>query len=408
MEQTNEGSGALAGIRVIDLSRVLGGPYCTQTLGDHGAEVIKVEPPMGDETREWGPPFEQDASGRTVSSSYFRGVNRNKRGIALDLRKPEAREVLFRLLTRADVLIENFKIGTMEKWGLGYQDVLQRRFPKLIHCRISGFGADGPYGGYPGYDAVAQAMAGLFSINGTPGSGPTRFGSPVVDMVAGLHAVIGISMALIERVRSGRGQFIETTLYDTGVSLLHPHAANWFMSGKLPELIGNAHPNIAPYDLFPTKTRAVFLGIGNDGQFRKATDILGCPELADDPRFKTNGVRNENRQALTEALRQQFAKWDGEMLCRKLLEAGVPAGPANNVAQVLTDAHTLQRQMVVELDGYRGIGIPIKLERTPGAVRRLPPGFAADTREVLREVGYSGTEIDALVAAGAAVMERRS
>ncbi len=400
--------GALAGIRVIDLSRVLGGPYCTQILGDHGADVIKVEPPMGDETREWGPPFEKDESGRPVSSSYFIGVNRNKRSVALDLRTPEARAVVFRLLERADVLIENFKTGTLEKWNMGYEPVLRERFPRLIHCRISGFGADGPYGGYPGYDAVAQAMAGLFSVNGTPASGPIRLGLPAVDMVAGLHAVIGITMALVERARSGQGQFIETTLYDTGVSLLHPHAANWFMSGKLPELIGNAHPNIAPYDLFPTKTRAVFLGIGNDGQFRKAVEILGCPELANDPRFRTNGVRNENRAALTAALTARFAERDGEALCRRLLEAGVPAGMANNVAQVLTDAHTRHRQMVVERDGYRGVGIPIKLARTPGAVGSPPPAFAANAHEVLREAGYADNEIDALVASGAVVLERRS
>ncbi len=408
MTDTHQHSGALAGVRVIDLSRVLGGPYCTQTLGDHGADIIKVEPPMGDETREWGPPFEKDESGRHVSSSYFIGVNRNKRGIALDLRKPEAREVIFRLLARADVLVENFKIGTLEKWGMGYQDVLRDRFPRLIHCRISGFGADGPYGGYPGYDAVAQAMAGLFSINGTPTSGPTRLGAPVVDLVAGLHAVIGIGMALVERARSGRGQFIETTLYDTGVSLLHPHAANWLMSGKLPELTGNAHPNVVPYDLFPTKTRPVFLGIGNDGQFRKATEILGCPELAEDTRFKTNGLRNQNRTALTAALAARLAQWDGEALCPKLLDAGVPAGPANNVAEVLMNAHTRHRQMVVEMNGYRGVGIPIKLARTPGAPGRPPPAFAAHAREVLREAGYGDAEINALVATGAVVLERRS
>lgn len=408
MSNTTDRAGALAGVRVVDLSRVLGGPYCTQTLGDHGADVIKVEPPMGDETREWGPPFEKDSAGRIASSAYFKGVNRNKRCIAVDLRKPAGRDVVFRLLDHADVLIENFKTGTLEKWGMGYDEVLRPRYPRLIHCRISGFGADGPLGGYPGYDAVAQAMAGLISINGTPACGPTRLGSPVVDMVAGLHAVIGITMALVERARSGRGQFIETTLYDTGISLLHPHAANWFMNGKLPALSGNAHPNISPYDLYASKTRPVFLAVGNDSQFRKLVEILGCAELAADPRFKSNGDRVQNRGTLTQALAAQIARWNGEELCRRLLDSGVPAGPANNVAEVLTDAHTQHREMVVEKDGYRGVGLPIKFGRTPGSARCAPKRFGADNREVLMQAGYSDSDIEALIASGVIVMERRS
>jgi len=199
-------AGALAGIRVVDLSRVLGGPYCTQILSDHGAGVLKVEPPMGDETRTWGPPFVEG------TASYFLGVNRNKQDIALDLSRPEGREAVLRLLADADVLVENFKTGTMEKWGLGFEDVLRVRFPRLIHCRVSGFGADGPLGGAPGYDAVAQAMGGLMSINGDPASGPTRIGIPIVDMTTGLNAVIGILLALAERQRSGLGQFVEATL----------------------------------------------------------------------------------------------------------------------------------------------------------------------------------------------------
>ncbi|MGE5200728.1 MAG: CaiB/BaiF CoA transferase family protein, partial [Acidobacteriota bacterium] len=214
-EATN--TGALAGIRVIDLTRVLGGPYCTQMLGDHGAEVIKVEPPQGDETRGWGPPFQGDAA------SYFIGVNRNKRGVALDLSRPEGRTVLFRLLESADVLIENFKTGTLERWGMGYEAVLKQRFPRLIHCRVSGFGADGPFGGYPGYDAVVQGMAGLMSLNGEPEGAPVRVGVPVVDLATGMNASIAILLALQERQRSGRGQFVEVTLFDSAVALLHPY-----------------------------------------------------------------------------------------------------------------------------------------------------------------------------------------
>src|ERR1700759_589645 len=214
--------GALAGLKVIDLTRVLGGPYCTMILSDHGADVIKIEPPQGDEVRDWGPPFHES------DASYFIGVNRNKRAIALDLGKPEGKAVLLRLLEGADVLIENFKPGSMEKWGLGYQDVLSQRFPKLIHCRISGFGADGPLGGLPGYDAILQAMTGLMSVNGDASTGPMRYGTPVVDMTTGLYSVVGILMAAYERERSGRGQFIDMTLYDCGMAVVHPQAANFF------------------------------------------------------------------------------------------------------------------------------------------------------------------------------------
>ena len=407
MSDERQSTGALAGIRVVDLSRVLGGPYCTQILGDHGADVIKVEPPTGDETREFGPPFKTDSDGRTVTSAYYEGINRNKLGIALDLSTTAGREVVFRLLETADVLVENFKIGTLERWGMGYDEVLKRRFPRLIHCRITGFGADGPLGAKPGYDAVAQAMTGLNSVNGTPESGPTRIGVSIVDMVAGLNAAVGIAMALVERARSGRGQFIDLALYDSGISILHPHAAGWFMNGKLPRLTGNAHPYVAPYDQFQTKTRPIFLGVANDRQFRKAAEIFGRPGLAEDPRFKTNGLRSENRQALTEILSPLLAEWECEELTDRLLAAGVAAGPVNTVAEVLTDPHTAHRQMVVEKEGYRGVGPPIKFSRTPASVRLKPPAFAADAREVLALAGYTDEEMDALIESGAVVMERR-
>ena len=221
---------ALDGVRVIDLTRVLGGPFCTQWLGDHGADVIKIEPPQGDDVRHWGPPFHEEFG----ASSYFAGINRNKRGMALDLRQEAGKEALFKLLETADILIENFKPGSMEKWGMGYEEVLSRRFPRLIHSKVSGFGADGPMGGLPGYDAVIQAQAGMMSVNGVPGGGPTRLGIAIVDMATGMAAAIGIGMALYERSVSGKGQFIETSLYDTGVSLLFPHYANYFLSGKTP------------------------------------------------------------------------------------------------------------------------------------------------------------------------------
>ena len=311
--------GALAGLKVIDLTRVLGGPYCTMVLSDHGAEVIKLEPPQGDEVRDWGPPF--DTAG---DASYFVGVNRNKRSIGLDLSKPEGRTVLLRLLEGADVLIENFKPGSMEKWGLGYEAVLRQRFPRLVHCRVSGFGADGPLGGFPGYDAVLQAMVGLMSINGTGDSGPTRLGNPIVDIATGLFSTIGILMALQERERSGLGQYVDMTLHDCGMALLHPHAANYFLSGKRPVATGNPHPNLAPYSKFRTRTCEIFVAAGNDPAFRKFCEFLGLSALATDPRFATNGARVTNKPALTEILEARFAEEDGHDLTRRMLPPACP------------------------------------------------------------------------------------
>ena len=390
-------SGALTGIRVVDLSRVLGGPYCTQILSDHGARVVKVEPPMGDETRTWGPPFVEG------TASYFLGVNRNKQDIVLDLSRPEGREAVLRLLADADVLVENFKTGTMEKWGLGFEEVLRERFPRLIHCRVSGFGGDGPLGGAPGYDAVAQAMGGLMSVNGDPASGPTRIGIPIVDMTTGLNAVIGILLALAERQRSGQGQFVEATLFDTAVGLLHPHAANWFVNGQVPVLAGSGHPNVVPYDKFETRSGEVFLGIGNDGQFRKFCAFVGAPELATDARYASNGERNRNRIALRASIESLLADRDAAELCEGLLKAGIPAGPVNQLPQVLQHPHTLHREMVVEFDnGQRGLGIPVKLSRTPGSVHAAAPTLGQHTREVLLGLGYSSTEVDAMIEQGIA------
>jgi crotonobetainyl-CoA:carnitine CoA-transferase CaiB-like acyl-CoA transferase len=386
--------GALAGIRVIDLSRVLGGPYCTQMLGDHGADVIKVEPPQGDETRGWGPPFQGDAA------SYYIGVNRNKRGIALDLAKPAGRDVLFRLLAKADVLIENFKTGTMERWGMGYAAVLAEKFPRLVHCRVSGFGADGPLGGYPGYDAAIQAMAGLMSLNGESSGEPLRVGIPLVDLATGLNAALAIMMALHERQHSGLGQFVEATLYDCAVALLHPYAANWFLSGKPPQRTGNQHPNVSPYDQFQTKTKPIFLAIGNNRQFQRFCAEIGKPALAEDARFRDNKDRVVNRAALRREIEGAMAALDGEALTTRLLDRGVPCGVVQGLPDVLTHPHTGHRKMIYEEGDYKGVGAPVKLSRTPPALRRTPPVFGAANREVLAEAGYSAAEIDRLIAAG--------
>ncbi len=387
-------AGALAGLKVIDLTRVLGGPYCTMILSDHGADVIKIEPPQGDEVRDWGPPFIQHEDG-TQDASYYLGINRNKRAMALDLGRPEGRAVLLRLLADADILVENFKPGGMDKWGIGYGE-LEKQFPGLIHCRVSGFGGDGALGGLPGYDAILQSMTGLMSINGDPSTGPMRMGTPIVDLATGLYSVIAILMALNERHRSGRGQFLDMTLHDCGMALLHPQAANYFLNGKRPMPTGNPHPNLAPYEKYPTATCEIFLAAGNDGQFRKLCAALGVPDLASDPRFLKNADRLANRQTLIDALAATLHEHDGEELCMKLLKMGLPAGPVRPVDVAMQAEHTAVREMVTELDGYRGLGTPIKLSRTPGGTRRKPPRFAQDSEEVLTQHGFTGEEIAAL------------
>ncbi|KQT13940.1 carnitine dehydratase [Ramlibacter sp. Leaf400] len=360
------GNGALTGIRVIDLSRILGGPYCGQILGDHGADVLKIEPPQGDDTRTWGPPF------RDGVASYYMGLNRNKLGMRLDLASDEGREVLLALLEGADVLVENFKTGTMEKWGLGYEQ-LSARFPRLVHCRVSGFGADGPLGGLAGYDAAVQAMAGIMSVNGEADGEPLRVGLPVVDLVTGLNAALGVLLALQDRARTGKGQFVEASLYDCGLSLLHPHAANWFMDGREPRLTGNAHPNIYPYDAFPTRTAPVFLAVGNDRQFGLLCRHLGDAALAQDESYARAGDRSRNRAALRERLIALLADQDGPALAQALMDIGVPAAPVQSVSAALKHPHTDHRDMVVSIgDGYTGVASPIKLSRTP-ATYRLPP-----------------------------------
>jgi formyl-CoA transferase len=394
-------AGALAGLKVIDLTRVLGGPYCTMILADHGAEVIKIEPPQGDETRHWGPPF--DAGG---DASYFLGVNRNKRSLALDLGREEGRAVLWRLLEGADVLIENYKPGSMEKWGLGYE-TLAARFPGLVHCRVSGFGADGPLGGLPGYDAILQAMVGLMSINGTRQTGPTRLATPVVDLATGLYSAIAILMALQERAHSGRGQFCDMTLHDCGMALLHSHAPNFFLNGRRPQPTGNPHPNISPYSKYATRTGEIFVACGNEPAFRKFCEFLGLAELASDPRFASNGARVTNRAALDAILDARLAEEDGLALCERLLAAGLPAGPVRHVDEAMAAPHTAHRQMVVELDGFRALGTPIKLSRTPGGARARPPRFNEHGAALLAAHGYSADEIAALEAAGVVVRERR-
>jgi formyl-CoA transferase len=394
-------AGALQGKVVIDLTRVLGGPYCTQILADHGAEVVKIEPPRGDETREWGPPFHDG------DAPYFLGVNRNKRAMALDLSKAEGQAVLLRLLERADILVENFKPGTMEDWGLGFEAVLKARFPKLIHCRVSGFGSDGPWGGFPGYDAIVQAMAGWFSVNGEKSGEPVRLGLAMVDMGTGLYCAVAILLALAERERSGLGQYLDMTLYDCAVALMHPQIPNYLYSGEVPGPTGNAHPNISPYDTFRTKTVDIFIGAGNDRAFAKLCREIGREELIEDERFSSNSARVSSREALKVEIESALMRIEGEALADRLARAGLASGPIHDTAQVVAHAHTQHRKMVLEKDGYKAPASPIKLSRTPAALRSLPPKFSEHSEALLSEFGFTVDEINKLFVEGTVPQERQ-
>ncbi len=397
----NGRKGALNDLKIIDLTRVLGGPYCTQILGDNGAEIIKIEPPQGDETRNWGPPF------RDGEAAYFMGVNRNKKSIALDLRSEGGRQVLLRLLEDADILIENYKTGSMERWGLGYEEVLKDRFPKLIHLRVSGYGADGPYGGLPGYDGIVQAVAGMMSVNGDPQSGRMRIGVPLVDLGTGLFAAIALLSAIHERHKSGLGQYVDMALYDCALAFMHPHVSNNAISDEIPGLTGNSHPNLAPYDKFQTQTCEIFLGAGNNRAFKFLCENLDCEELLDDPRFKENSDRLINKDILFEILEKILATVDGHQLSMDLSKAGIACGPLLDTEEVMSSDHTAHRDMVVKKDGYTGFGNPVKLSRTPGEVQCIPPRFSQHAREILQNASYTEAEIEELIEQNVVVTERR-
>ena len=387
--------GALEGLKVVDLSRVLAGPLCTQILADQGAEVIKIEPPSGDETRGLGPPY--DVSGH---AAYYSALNRGKRAMSLNLSDPESHDILERLLEDADVLVENFLPGTMERWGLGFEDVLSKRYPKLIYCAISGFGSDGPLGGLPGYDAVVQAICGLMSINGDERSGATRVGLPVVDHLTGYVALSGILMALYKRGISGLGARVEATLFDTALSMLLPHGVNFLASGKEPRLLGSAHPNIAPYDKFKTNTGEVFIGILNNKQFAKFCDYLDKGDWLLDERFATPASRLINRLALTGEIESAIAEHDGASLCEDLMRAGVPAGAVNTVSGALAQAHAQHRQSVISKEAYRGLRSPMVIDGHKVTGGRAPPDFSQDTTQILSELGFDEGQIKALLDKG--------
>ena len=366
---TTQSLGALHGIKVVDAARVLAGPFAGQILGDHGAEVVKVEAPEGDECRGFGPPFVHG------SSAYFNAVNRNKRSLVLDLGRGEERERLYSLLEQADVLIENFKLSTLQAWGIPDAGWFTRRFPRLVHCRITGFGDDGPYGGLPGYDAAVQAMVGLISINGESGGAPVRLGVPVVDLTTGMNAAMAVLLGLQARARTGKGQMADVSLYDSAISVAHPFLTNYLHSGKVPVPTGNQHANIVPYNVYRTRTTPLFVAVANDRLFAKLCRQLGVAELVQDERFSTNRARIANREALEVQLCAAFMTVDGSQMGPLLLAEGVPAAPIFDIQSVAESEHAKYREMVVRSDDYVGPGIPIKLSDTPASIRRAPPAL---------------------------------
>tara|TARA_B100000315_G_scaffold260888_1_gene326875 strand:+ start:4632 stop:5873 length:1242 start_codon:yes stop_codon:yes gene_type:complete len=386
--------GPLSGLRVFDLTRVLAGPSCVQILGDLGADVIKVERPgLGDDTRKFGPPFVKDPAGNeTTESGYYLTANRNKRSISLDLTSKEGQALARKMIAKCDILVENFKVGNLAKYGLSYDD-LKDEFPSLVYCSITGFGQTGPMATQPGYDFMAQGMSGMMSITGEKGGEPQRVGVPIADLTAGLWAAISINAALRHREVTGEGQQVDISLLDTQVSTLSIQGLNYLTSGEVPGLLGNAHPNIVPYQVFPTADGNVIISVGNDAQFERFCDFIERSELATDERFKTNDMRVRNRDELTEILNAVTVQKSSDYWLEGLDEIKIASGPINRIDQVFADPQVQAREMEIEMDHpaagdkpVRMIGSPIKMSATPVSYRRTPPMLGEHTEEVLEEL----------------------
>jgi crotonobetainyl-CoA:carnitine CoA-transferase CaiB-like acyl-CoA transferase len=400
-------AGPLSHIRVLDLSRVLAGPWCGQNLADLGAEVIKVErPKKGDDSRAFGPPWLKDRNGNdTAESAYYAGANRGKKSITVDLSNPEGAALVKQLAARADVLIENYKVGDLDRYGLGYKD-MQAINPRLIYCSVTGFGQTGPYRDKPGYDFMAQGMGGLMSLTGErdsqPGGGPQRVGVPIIDIMTGMYASIAVCAAIAGREKTGEGQFIDVALLDSVVALLSNQGMNYLATGEVPQRLGNTHPNIVPYQSVRTKDGDIILACGNDNLFGKFCEVAGCQALAKDPRFATNSARVTNRAALDPLLEAVTTQRTTQDWVAALEGAGVPCGPINNLEQVFRDPQVIARGMRIELDHPTAgrvplMASPMRFSGTPVEHRVAPPTLGQHTDEILRDVlGKSADEIAAL------------
>jgi crotonobetainyl-CoA:carnitine CoA-transferase CaiB-like acyl-CoA transferase len=404
----------LTGIRVLDLTRVLAGPWCTQNLADLGADVVKIERPgAGDDTRHWGPPYLKDEDGNDTSeAAYYLSANRNKKSVALDIATPRGAELVRQLAAESDILVENFKVGGLRKYGLDYES-LSKINPRLIYCSITGFGQTGPYASRAGYDFMVQGMGGLMSITGErddlAGGGPQKAGVAVADLMTGMYSAVGILAALHERSRSGMGQHIDMALLDCQVAMMANQNLNYLTSGKAPRRAGNAHQNLVPYQVFAVNDGHMIVAVGNDSQFRAYCGVIGLPELATDPRFATNPKRVVNRDILVPLLVERMAQGARDHWLAELERVGVPAGPINTLDQVYEDPQVqfrqMQRQLPHPLAGTVPMAAsPLRFSGSPVEYRRAPPLLGEHTEEVLRErLGLSAADIQALAQQGGTV-----
>jgi len=404
-------AGPLSHIRVLDLSRVLAGPWAAQNLADLGAEVIKIERPgTGDDTRGWGPPYMRDAAGRDSSeAAYFQSVNRNKKSVTLDIAKPEGQKIARELAAKCQVLIENYKVGTLKRYGLGYE-TLKDDNPSLIYCSVTGFGQDGPYAPRPGYDFIFQGMGGLMSItgerDGQPGAGPQKVGIAITDVLTGMYASVAILAAITHRERTGQGQYIDAALLDTIVAFNANQIVSYFASGKIPQRYGNAHAQVVPYEVFPTADGHIILAVGNDSQFASFCQAAGCAELSEEARFKTNSARIVHRGELIPLIAEVMRTRTKREWIEALEAANVPCGPINNMKEVFEDPQVLHRQLRVDMPHPLGgtasvVRSPLRLSETPVEYRLAPPTLGQHNEEILKGLlGRSDADLKQLKSAG--------